>query len=60
MVMAHLQSGGEFHHLIGLDVLQSVDTGNTVTNAEHPSGLFQISLQTPCSIITNIQISTMT
>lgn len=28
-----LQAGGEFHHLIGLDVVQAIDTSDTITNA---------------------------
>lgn len=39
-----LQSGGELHHLIGLDVVQTVDTGDTVTDAQHTAGFLQISL----------------
>lgn len=40
----HLQSGGEFHHLVGLDVLETVDTGDTITNAEHTTSFIQIGL----------------
>ena len=31
----YLQSGGELNHLLGLDVLQAIDTGDTVTDAQH-------------------------
>lgn len=33
----YLQSGGELNHLFGLDVLEAIDTGNTVTNAQDAS-----------------------
>merc|ERR1719211_727212 len=37
-----LQSGAELHHLLGLDVLEAVDTGNTVTNGEDTAGLLEV------------------
>ena len=37
-----LQAGAELHHLLGLDVLEAVDTGNTVSNGEHTAGLLQV------------------
>lgn len=40
-----LETRAEFHHLIGLDVLQTINTGNTVTNAEYTSSFFQIGLE---------------
>jgi len=39
-----LQAGGELHHLIGLDVVQTVHTGDTITDAQHTAGLLQVSL----------------
>lgn len=39
-----LQAGGEFHHLIGLDVVQAIDTSDTITNAQHTASFFQIGL----------------
>lgn len=41
----YLETGGELHHLIGLDVLQTVHTGDTVTDAQHASSFLQISLR---------------
>jgi hypothetical protein len=38
----NLKSGGEFHHLVGLDVLKTVDASNTVTDAEHSAGFFEV------------------
>jgi hypothetical protein len=43
-VKIHLQARREFHHLISLDVLQSVDASDTVTNAQHTAGFLQVSL----------------
>lgn len=40
---AHLQTGGEFHHLFGLNVPQPVHTSDTVTDGQHTAGLLQIS-----------------
>merc|ERR1712066_938523 len=37
-----LQSGAELHHLLGLDVLEAIDTGNTVTNGEDTAGLLEV------------------
>merc|ERR1719167_98621 len=38
-----LQAGAEFHHLLSLDVLQTIDTGNTVSNREDTASLLQVS-----------------
>merc|ERR1719468_400394 len=38
-----LQSGAEFHHLLGLNVLEAIDTSNTVTNAQHTASLLKVS-----------------
>lgn len=40
-----LQSRAEFHHLVGLDVLQPVYTRDTIPNAEHSTSLFEIGLE---------------
>lgn len=37
-----LQSTGELDHLFGLNVLQSVDTGDTIPDGQDSSRLFQI------------------
>merc|ERR1719228_246326 len=37
-----LQSGAELHHLLGLDVLEAIDTGNTVTNGEDAACLLEV------------------
>ena len=39
-----LESGAELYHLLGLDVLEAVDTGDTVADAEDLAGLFQVGL----------------
>merc|ERR1712087_943158 len=37
-----LQSGAELHHLLGLDVLEAIDTGDTVSNGEDTACLLQV------------------
>merc|ERR1719412_1741247 len=37
-----LQSGAELHHLLGLDVLEAIDTGDTVSDGEHAAGLLEV------------------
>ncbi|RUS30137.1 hypothetical protein BC938DRAFT_479808 [Jimgerdemannia flammicorona] len=39
-----LNTAGEFHHLLGLDVLQTIDTGNTVTNGQHTTSFLDIGI----------------
>ena len=39
-----LEAGAELHHLLGLDVLEAVDTGDTVTDGEDAAGLLQVGL----------------
>lgn len=39
----NLETAGEFHHLFGLDVLQTIDTSDTITNGEHTANFIQIS-----------------
>jgi hypothetical protein len=40
----HLKTAGEFNHLFGLAVLQTIDTGNTVTNGQDASSLLDIDI----------------
>merc|ERR1711953_578117 len=37
-----LQSGAEFNHLLGLDVLEAIDTGDTVSDGEDTAGLLEV------------------
>merc|ERR1719384_119770 len=37
-----LQARAEFHHLLSLDVLQTIDTGNTVSDGEDTASLLQV------------------
>merc|ERR1719384_529714 len=37
-----LQARAELHHLLSLDVLQTIDTGNTVSNGEDTASLLQV------------------
>merc|ERR1711884_273211 len=37
-----LQARAEFHHLLCLDVLETIDTGNTVSNGEDTASLLQV------------------
>merc|ERR1719391_1671251 len=37
-----LQARAEFHHLLSLDILQTIDTGNTVSNREDTASLLQV------------------
>jgi len=39
-----LKTAGEFNHLFGLAVLQTIDTGNTVTNGENTTSLLNIDI----------------
>lgn len=39
-----LEARAEFHHLVGLDVLQTVNSSNTVTDTEYSASLFQVGL----------------
>ena len=41
----YLETRGEFHHLLGLNVLEAINTSNTITDAEHTASLFQVLLQ---------------
>ena len=40
----YLQAGAELDHLLGLDVLEAVDAGDTVTDAEDAARLLQVGL----------------
>merc|ERR1719495_3134533 len=37
-----LEAGAEFHHLLGLDVLKSIYTSNTVSDGKHTTSLLKI------------------
>ena len=37
-----LKAGAEFHHLLGLDVLEAIDTSDTVSDGEHAAGLLEV------------------
>ena len=39
---SHLDARGEFHHLFCLNILQAIDTGNTVTDRQHSASLLNI------------------
>lgn len=41
-VEAYLKATGELHHLLCLDVLQTVHTSNAITNRQHTSSLLQV------------------
>ena len=43
--LTHLQTRAELHHLLGLDVLEAVDAGDTVTDAQHAASLLQVGLR---------------
>jgi hypothetical protein len=38
----YLDTAGELNHLLGLAVLQSIDTGNTISNGQDTAGLLDI------------------
>jgi hypothetical protein len=38
----YLDTAGELNHLLGLAVLQTVDTGNTISNGQDTAGLLDI------------------
>jgi hypothetical protein len=40
----YLETAGELNHLFGLAVLQTIDTGNTVTNGENATSLLNIDI----------------
>ena len=39
-----LDAGAELHHLTSLDLGQTEDTGNTITNGDHSTELLQVVL----------------
>ena len=41
--ITHADARRELHHLLGLDILEAIDTGNTVTNREHAASLVDIN-----------------
>ena len=42
--MTYAETAGKLHHLLSLDVLEAVDTGDTVTNGQHAAGLLKLGL----------------
>ena len=38
-MVTNFQPTGELHHLLSLDVLEAIDTSNTVTNGQDTSSL---------------------
>lgn len=45
IIRTYLETGREFHHLVGLDVLQAINTSDTVTDGQHATGFFQVGLK---------------
>jgi hypothetical protein len=43
-IFAHLESAAELYHLLRLDVLESVDACDTVTDAQDAAGLLEVGL----------------
>lgn len=39
---AYLESRGELHHLLGLDIPQTVHSGNTITDGQDTASLLQV------------------
>jgi len=42
--VAYADTAGELNHLLSLDVLEAVNTGNTVSNGQHATGLVDVDL----------------
>ena len=40
----YLESGGELHHLLSLNVLETVNTSDTISDAEYAASFFQVFL----------------
>ena len=40
-----LESGAELNHLFSLDVLEAIDTSDTVTNGQDTTGFVQVGLR---------------
>ena len=38
----HLEARAELHHLLGLDVLKTIDTSDTISNGEHTASLLKV------------------
>ena len=38
----HLKTTGEFHHLLSLDVLEAIDTSDTISNGQYTASFFQV------------------
>jgi hypothetical protein len=43
--MQYLKPRGEFYHLLSLNVLQAINSSNTISNAEYTTSFFQVLLQ---------------
>jgi hypothetical protein len=41
----YLETAGELNHLFGLDVLQTIDTGNTITNGQDTTGFLEVDFR---------------
>lgn len=54
----YLETGRKLHHLVGLDILQTVYASDTVTDGQYATGFFQIGLRTnkKCEKIRNKSI----
>ena len=42
-ILHYLDTAGELNHLLGLAVLQAIDTGNTVSDGQDTTGLLDIN-----------------
>ena len=40
----YLETAGELNHLLGLDVLQTINTSDAITDTQNPAGLLQLHL----------------
>lgn len=43
--ITYLKTARELNHFFGLNVLQTIDTGNTVTNGQDTTGFLEISFR---------------
>jgi hypothetical protein len=41
----YLKTAGELNHLFSLDVLQTIDTGNTVTNGQDTTSFLEVNFR---------------
>ena len=42
-ILTYSDTTREFHHLLSLNILQTIDTSNTVTNGNDTASLFELS-----------------